>query len=234
MKDRLKEELFPLYEKLVNRVPDAQKENYAAFCMQWGKQFPSNPNEGILFVGRATNGWHYSALDPKRIFSEDPDLRVFNRENQMEWADGYVHKSAFWRVIKAVSQQNHAEPWYDHIAWSNLCKIAPEIEGNPSNSMYYDHLELNCAILKTEITILSPKVVVMLTKMNWAVDYLKYLNKGVIPALVATENWGNYQAQLYDIGNCFVVVSEHPMGKKESLHTEAIQRLINIACEKHI
>ena len=55
--EKLKSELSPLYDKLIKDVENEQPAEKAFFCMQWGKNFPNADNDGLMFVGRATNGW---------------------------------------------------------------------------------------------------------------------------------------------------------------------------------
>lgn len=231
MKELLKERLKPLYVELL----DNARSGDCAFCIQWGKEFPQESNTGLIFVGRAVNSWISDELDIECLFDERNDCRVFNRADQIEWVEnlrgnisGYnTNKSAFWRVIKQTTERLYpSDKWYKKIAWSNLCKLSPFDGGNPSNSAYYDQLKINKKILNTEFEVLSPKVIVFLTKYNWVkYYYTELLNQTVLP--IKTIIWGGgYKTYLYKIGDYYIIVSEHPMGKNEETHINALVELI--------
>lgn len=122
------EKLKPLYKDLLEHVSN-HEDAKSSFCVQWGKNFPTESHSGILFVGKAVNGWvDKNDTEPKtveRIF-DDKENPVFNRDDQMEWVekswrskvqwekgpDGkkhikegnyYTKRSPFWRVIRDVS-----------------------------------------------------------------------------------------------------------------------------------
>ena len=141
----LRKELKPLYENLLKNV--AEFDEKATFCMQWGENFPLEKHSGVMFVGRATNGWVTDCENVDVLFSDSEDA-IFNRHDQMKWVEnlsgntkGYnTRKSAFWRVIKKITKELYPEPWYSHVAWSNVCKVAPWKGGNPNDSLYYAQL----------------------------------------------------------------------------------------------
>lgn len=233
MKNRLKEALKPLYENLLKDVSNFDYSK-AFFCMQWGHNFPSQSNCGILFVGRAVNGWVTDSEDINLLFGTGDDT-IFDRFDQMKWVEnleqnksGYnTRKSAFWRVIKKIASHYYPQNWSSYIAWSNVCKVAPFEGGNPNDSLYYAQLE-NCQkILKKEIDILSPQFVVFFTGTGWAVDFLRFLNEGQVPHSVQTEKWNKYECKTYLIKDVHYILSEHPQGKKEKEHSNCIIKLIN-------
>ena len=229
-KDIIKEELFPLYQKLLS---ENTFENICAFCIQWGKNFSSTKNEGILFIGKAVNGWISDETDVNILFG-DSNNRIFARKDQMKWVhdlegdNNYnTKKTAFWRVIKQVTQNFYPkEEWYSYVAWSNLCKLAPAESGNPSDPLYYEQLDSCRKILEKEIEIFSPKFVVMLTS-GWEKDFLYYLNDNNHTESELKVNWSEYETKLYKIKDVVYIVSQHPQGKDENSHVEAITKLIN-------
>ncbi len=225
MKEKLREALKPLYASLLNNVSQFEGEK-AVFCMQWGKDFPTEQNTGILFVGRAVNGWD-TAENAEEIFEEGSGL--FAAENQMRWVEdgNELSVSAFWRVVKNVASHFYPDEWWAHVAWSNVCKIAPYAGGNPNDALYYAQLEDCCKILQEEIRILSPKVVVFLTGDGWANDVLRQLNDNEMPQVIKTETWESYECKVYKIGNVTCIVSVHPMTKAESPHSECLTKLIS-------
>ena len=81
---QFKECLLPLYAHMIQIVLDTGF-NYdtAKFCMQWGKNYPTSENEGILFYGRANNGWISSSNDVTDLFAEGSEDCIFALDNQM-------------------------------------------------------------------------------------------------------------------------------------------------------
>ena len=233
MKSRLKEVLRPLYENLLKDVSGFDYRK-AFFCMQWGRNFPCQPNCGILFVGKATNGWITDAEDINVFFGTGED-RIFDRFDQMQWVENLEHNqsgyntcnSAFWRVIKKVASYYYPQNWSSYIAWSNVCKAAPFAGGNPNDSLYYAQLEDCQKILKKEIEILSPKYVVFLTGKAWSVDFLRFINDGQETHSFQTEKWDKYECKTYLIKDVYCILSVHPQGKKETEHSDCIIKLIN-------
>ena len=178
MKESLKEKLYPLYNSLLETTI-SEKEIYT-FCMQWGNQFPLEEKSGILFVGKATNGWITNSKNIEILFGETEN-RIFARDDQMKWVGklensikGYnTRKSAFWRIIKNVSEYKYGKSeWHNKIAWSNLYKLSFE-KGNPDAKLKKSQLE-NCKkILETEIEILKPKYIVFITS-KWDIAIRKF------------------------------------------------------------
>jgi hypothetical protein len=228
----LRNALRPLYANLLDSI---KKYDYskAIFCAQWGTSFPIEQNTGIVFVGRATNGWITDSESIDVLFGDDPDA-IFNRDDQMEWVenlsgnmDGYnTRKSSFWRIIRNVSSHFYPDNWFSYIAWSNLCKVAPWVGGNPNDALFDAQFQDCEQILQTEIRILSPKVVVLLTGQSWARDFLKYLNRNQDTNSGCEVSWDDYECNVYKIGDITYILTEHPQGKKEDEHTKCLIELI--------
>lgn len=233
LKKQLREALLPLYRHLLESVSDFEYKK-VTFCMQWGSNFPTKKRSGFLFVGRATNGWISSSEDVDVLFGNSEDA-IFARSDQMQWVNnlegntdknGYnTRRSAFWRVIKSVTKHFYPQEWYSHIAWSNVCKVAPG-EGNPSDSLYGAQVDDCCKILEKEIEILSPSFVIMLTGDAWSKDFISFLNKGEKPNSIVTKSWDGYNCNVYKIEGVFYVVSEHPQSKPEDSHVLCLIDLI--------
>ena len=234
-KEKLKKELIPLYEELIKF---ANTEKHCAFCMQWGKNFPEK--NGVLFVGKAVNGWVTKEFTIDSIFHSDDAERVFDRPDQMEWVEEYWHEpnpdgwrassSAFWRVINGITLKLYPKEteinsgdWWKYIAWSNLYKLAPQSGGNPP--IRGGQLEACKKILQKEIEILSPKFVVLLTSWEWAKDFIESL-KNYNKDDFQTFEWDNYAAWLYQINGINYIVSEHPQGKPQEIHIDTIVEII--------
>ncbi|GAB6394121.1 MAG: hypothetical protein MdMp024_0433 [Bacteroidales bacterium] len=242
LKEKLKTELMPLYDELIKEAY-RDDDYHSIFCMQWGKKFPQEKNEGILFVGRATNGWsdpseHWgeNQVTAEKIFNDDENY-LFACDDQMKWVEdkwnnreGYnTKKSSFWRVIKDITKAFYPqEDWYNYVAWSNVCKIAPSGGGNPDDESYYNQLPACQKILQKEIEVLSPKYVVFLTGWDWAKDFVSYLNGNKEPEKSESIQWSDdYSADMYRIKDTTCIVSKHPERKPEENHISAIIEIIS-------
>lgn len=233
LKEKLENGLKPLYEELLSGSDvKFDKENETSFVLQWGDKFPVEKNEGILFVGKAVNGW---AKKEDQSFE-----KLFARGDQMKWVDDLWNrkeeyatgKSAFWRVIKGISSKyNETNPWYSHVAWSNLYKISPNKSqggGNPDKNAKDKQLNLCRKIFKTEIEILSPKYVILLTS-GWEskTGFLYYLNGNQHTKHIEEKTWGkDYKIKVYDINNTIFITTVHPQGKNEKEHIKKIVELL--------
>lgn len=226
---QLETKLKPLYGTLIRNVQHI-KGAKSFFCVQWGKNFPIGEQEGILFVGRATNGWVTDSEELEELFGNDQNKAIFNRENQMEWAEkrlGYnTRKSAFWRVIRQVAISYYPANWSSYIAWSNLYKVSPYQGGNPDYSFKAAQENVCHEILKNEIETLSPKIVIFLTGKSWAENFILYLNDHQPTKSTAREEWDKYVCKLYQINHTYYILSEHPERKKEEEHVRSILSLI--------
>ena len=231
MNKELKKVLKPLYEELAQVDPE---QEYITFCAQWGKKYQK---DGLLFVGRAVNGWITDCRDVELLFKEGDENQIFAREDQMRWIEdkNECSVSQFWRVVRAVSQDilGVGDDWYDHIAYSNLYKLAPD-GANPSNSLCKKQENVCYRIFKAEIETLQPKVVVLLAGVGWYYDFLCSLNNNSAPVLLDsieipyTED-KNFKIETYRIGDVIYIGSLHPQGKPEQPHIEGIIETIKKA-----
>jgi hypothetical protein len=232
MEKRLKEKLVPLYEKMLKDIPTNIR--LSPFCLQWGKDY--SINKGILFIGKATNGWVTDDRNVNNIFDEKNINRIFHRSDQMKWVEnldgntqGYnTRKSSFWRVIKGITQSIFGdENWSSKIAWSNLYKLAPYDEGNPTEVIKNIQLESCCEIIKTEIEILQPRIVVFFTS-GWEKNFLYYLNNNQHTHSAEKIHWNNgeFEINVYNVRNMIFIVSQHPQGKPEKEHIKTIVNII--------
>lgn len=227
---KILKEILPIYEKLHNKN---HFENVCTFCVQWGENFPKKESTGILFIGKANNGWITQETDTKLLFSETYENGIFARDDQMKWINnqdgskkGYnTRKSSFYRVMKRTSEQIYHQDWYSYIAWSNLFKIAPWKGGNPGKGLRDAQQEYCIEILQKEIEVLSPKFVIMLTS-GWESVFINSLRRNEVHDEKEVVTWGGYQTFLYEIDNVYYIVSPHPQGKKETEHINAISGLI--------
>lgn len=231
MKEELKKHLFPLYKNLLDKVKN--ENNIYTFCMQWGNKFPKESKSGILFVGKATNGWVNNSTEIEELFGTT-EKRIFDRGDQMKWVNKLennvksynTRKSAFWRVIKNVSEiKNGDDEWFNKVAWSNLYKVGPE-KGNPSERLKKLQIEECKKILETEIKILSPKYVIFLSS-GWEHSFLNYLINKAEKDNFKKIKWCNkYETKGFTINGINFITSVHPQGKNEKEHTKVIIEII--------
>lgn len=202
--------------------------------MQWGKQY-SLEVPRIVFVGRATNEWHGTEKDVKKLFG-DPENKetIFNCYDQMTWvardAQSSVYatnSSAFWRVIRAVSRNFFPDDELNYVAWSNVCKIQYVDGKNPSGPLYDAQIETCKKIFKAEMDVLKPDFVIMFIGEFGKTDILSYMNGGKMPECIEIKKWDCYLAEVYKIGYTTYICTEHPMRKNESEHIECIISLID-------
>lgn len=253
MKDELinnfKQELVTLYQDLIDSVKDYKNQSLRYYAAQWGECFPSGDNDGILFIGRATNDWRTDSEDVNILFG-DPYTTdtIFNCYDQMIWVENCAkqessdtynsNRSAFWKLIRRIARFHHKIDNVDRfgdlkkIAWSNICKVAP-YSGNPNDSLYYAQLDIAEKILETEIKYLSPKYLIFLTGWSWAADTITYLTKQSkedIENRIDWLEWGHnnkYRTGRLEMDNTVFIISEHPQGKNVDAHFDTIMKLIN-------
>ncbi len=202
-------------------------ENLSFFCTQWG----GNWDGGILFVGRATNGWSHIDLQ---------DL-PFNQSNQMKWVHDVWNApeedstwtgagSPFWRVIRRITShfypyKKECDKWYSHIAWSNIYKCSFTAGGNPTMRLMRETIKPCQRLLEVDLEMLKPKVVVMFTESNlssldepdrsWAGPFLKGFKK-----YKSIE--GECPLRIYRKGFMHVIVSERPECRPEDIRVQSI------------
>lgn len=235
---KLEQRLKPLYERLISDVSHLNREKYT-FAVQWGKHFPHKQKDGFIFVGRATNGWGEESkdIDIDTLFGETNDsATIFNCDDQMTWVEvdknGYQKgpaskASAFWRVIRAVACHFYPVDYINYIAWSNVCKIQYDDKKNPTGRLYDSQIDTCKEIFKTELDVLSPKFIIMFTGGYGESDMLSFLNGGEMPSAIDSANWGEYNVDVYAIGDMYFFCTEHPQGKAEQSHIDCLIELIN-------
>ena len=227
---KLREYIFPIYKDL---FANNTFEEICTFAIQWGKDYPIEKNKGFLFVGKAVNGWVTKDQNVDTLFDEQNQDRVFNRDDQIKWVEnlsgntnGYnTRKSAFWRLVKTVAVSHYGHDWYRHIAWTNLYKVAPWEGGNPSESLKHKQQKHCIELLKTEIDIMAPEFVIMLTS-GWEEPFIEELKKGKQYNYITERKWGKYKSILIVIDGVKYIISQHPQGKVEGEHMAAINDLI--------
>jgi len=231
MKEVLKNSIIEIYREMLTTI--SSKDKLFPFAIQWGIDYPKQKNEGILFVGKSTNGWVTSSKNIDVLFGET-NKKIFARHDQMSWVtdlegDNEIYntkKSAFWRVIKGISKDIYkVNNWYDKVAWSNLYKVGYS-EGNPNENLKREQLQFCKKILEQEIEILSPKFVIFLTS-GWENPFIEFLAKGQKIKIDKKVAWDKkYKSESFKLGNTIYIKSYHPQGKKEIEHRKAITKIV--------
>ena len=224
MKEKLKEALRPIYDKMLKYTSingwretiDGEERAYPCMAPVVGNNYPKEPRTGFMFYGRANNGWEEGVNDTfDTIYNAQLDgLYEYIKDN----------KSAFFRVAGRVFSECYGDDWLNHVVYSNLYKVSRH-EKNPTDPECRVQLEYVKEIFEKEVETMSPKFVVLLTGENWAKDFVWHINGNEIPAPLETKKWSDdyrYSLSVYKIDEVYYIVSEHPQGKKEDLHAEAI------------
>ena len=97
--------------------------------------------------------------------------------------------------------------------------------GNPTDTICGTQWEYVTEIFKKEIKTLSPKFVVMFAGKCWADDFVWYVNGKKKPEPLETIEWDEnygYEINIYKIEEVYYLITEHPQGKNETLHAQAI------------
>ena len=224
MKEKLKEALRPIYDKMLKDTSingwretiDGEERAYPCMAPVVGNNYPKEPRTGFMFYGRANNGWEEGVND---TFDT-----IYNA--QLDGLYKYIekNKSAFLRVPGRVFSEYYGDDWLSHVVYSNLYKVSRH-EKNPTDPECRVQLEYVKEIFEKEVETMSPKFVVLLTGENWAKDFILYINGEEMPQPLETIIWDEdygYSLSVYKIDEVYYIVSEHPQGKKEDLHAEAI------------
>ncbi len=239
MKEEMKTKLMPLYEEMLSKFEG--KGQLTTFCARWEKNFPQEKGKGILFVGRVVRkGTENTTIGIENLFSDTHKNRILQPDYSISWVesnsrvkhkkgDYNVNRSAFWQVIKGVSQKIYGKnnEWYSHIAWTNLYKVSPTV-GNPTTHQEKIQLPYCVKILKAEIEVLQPKFVIFLTSRREEYNGFIKENYGTLEKL-DIKKWKNdkYETKLYKVNNdLYFVKSYHPQGKPIQQHIDIIYDLI--------
>lgn len=141
----------------------------------------------LFVIGRAVNGWETLPCESGETFSKAAEQEFnavgftwianngesfYSLHNIPE--DGeptyYLSKSPFWRTTEKIWRGLSGSDdfrFVDHIAWSNLYKIAPKQTGNPSTTMCKKQFAACRDILDAEIRAYKPTHILFITGYEW-------------------------------------------------------------------
>ena len=142
----------------------------------------------FLIYGQATNGWkpafHVDNL-PDNLLKESIEYSNTTDQGELcpldwvnrKWTEHKLYRSFFWNVTyKLINLYNGKkkddDDWRIHLVWSNLMKISPAEGGNPYGVEWDSQFEGAKKLFTREIEEIRPKLVIILTNWNWAVDFL--------------------------------------------------------------
>lgn len=138
------------------------QNDLAVFYAMTGKKYQAQKNK-LLIIGRANNGWNRGFDN----LEDDHFNWVKNRNGVLSNGDGYnLNSKPFWGIAARISEginPGNDEKWVDDIAWSNLYKVVPATEGNPSDEMCRKQGKICQQILKEEINSFRPDYIVLIT-----------------------------------------------------------------------
>lgn len=223
------------------------KEYLTAFFPMVGANYKAGESGALLVVGRAVNGWE----DDKEYWWRAGDFcenvvckaakqaEASSRQgggSPMSWVyapkkgDYNANRSAFWRVTKQVltavttDEEFCEDSWAEFLAWSQLFKVAPACGDNPWGSVREAQLDHSRSLLRMEVDLLQPRIVLLLTGWEeWAADLLDDLD---------LEADGGPRTSKQDLvewsgrskgGETRWIVCKHPQGKDEGRMVEAIK-----------
>jgi len=182
----------------------------------------------FLVYGRATNGWDFGDMGGWEISEIDKNISQIIADgkemSKYNWEAGEVSKnSAFWALVKNILKIFYKikddKDLLKYFTWSNLMKIAPAEKGNPTVVQWRNQLPKCKEIFKMEIDILKPKNVLLITGLDWAYDFIKFLK--LDPEKMKD---GKLINGTYDYNGTKIVVCERPEGKNQEEFYSAVKR----------
>ncbi len=214
------------YSEIKDKLPKMEKEcpdgELTWFIAQCGDNYPKEYNTGIVFYGRANNGW-------------DPEV-----EHSMDELSQQSFRPFFY-LIKSITEKYYAQEWYSHIAWSNVCKIIPWNGGkNPSNALWYTQYKYMCDIIRAELKVLQPHIVIVITGntagARWDGPFFKDCEEEKYKIcskvwLAAEKNQKNHKdctATLYKMDGRLYIITDRPESRPIEPHVECIFNLIEM------
>lgn len=236
-----------LYEKLYNDSNCSYRyggkklslNDLAHFVAMKGDKYATDTIR-LFVIGRATNGWEGLDCKSALLFGEDAEKQfnepgftwIANDSNSLhnipednESKIYYLSKSSFWRVIEKIWRGLTGSSdfrYIEHIAWSNLYKIAPD-GANPTNYMCSKQLSACKEILEAEIHAYNPTHILIISGYNWyaceGYDFStifsnnEYHGSYTKDSKIYVEGKATYQFNNISIP---VVITCRPEGKNES------------------
>lgn len=237
--------LLDLYDEMLGAIEKnyKSKETLVTHYPMKGKLYAGD----LMVIGRAVNGWRKETywipndhnLEERKEYlhnlesshnpiNECPLEWVKNRWTPQEKGSYCTKKSAFWRMIyKTMCDLELREDWASKIIWSNLYKVAPAANKNPSTLLQKAQRDYCIQILKEEINRWRPRNILFLTGMDWANPFIKEIEGFEIESTDSLElvdgfgeiRQGDYKGR--------IIIAKHPQGKNEGKMNGEIKGLFS-------
>lgn len=232
MRTRLAQALSPIYREMWEHTPGHPTKGKAIFSPQWGSKW--SPNNGIMIVGKATNGWGHNiddTFDGDAFSSKATDITwvqdtFYRPEENHHW---YGNKSAFFRVQKKISltanPNSNDNDWEQWLVFTDLYKIVPAEDGNPTTRMIDAQRDLCIESLRREIEIFAPRAIVFLTSF-WETSFIQRIISESFVHQLITIGDGNTACRYGIWEDRKIICTSHPQGKREDEIVANIARIL--------
>lgn len=133
----------------------------------------NNTSFKLLYAGRAVNGWEYDWHEDsleglvEQVFNHGFDIKDI-ADKPVQPCGYNFNGSPFWQLCHQImDDKGESESWSNKVAWSNLFKVAPFTGRNPNNKQIKIQIKACIDLLKMEIEIYKPALVVLVTDIWW-------------------------------------------------------------------
>lgn len=227
------EKLIAEYQKMILRLHSSKneyvEEDLVIFSPARGRAY----NTELMVYGRAVNDWknYFHKHNEASIVDLVNDMKSCLENDNLDWVlnswginDGEYNtkRSAFWRAVWKLSEQFSGDDKnpIDTIVWSNLYKVAPSGGGNPSTQLKNVQFDSCLELVRLELEIFKPQYVVFFTDYyGWVEPFVKGL-----PIQKIDRNDEGFIKFIGTYNGSNIVVAQHPQGKPEDEHIEAIMK----------
>lgn len=245
-------ELTKLYSQLIIDTEEyRQKEknkgkSYVLFGAIAGRSYQRN---GLMIIGKATNGWHRYVDSVNDLFSGKDKL--FDYPDKLTEVKNNNYQSRYWQVLSIIGENLFGENWEESILYSNYYKIAPDEEsepnGTPPKTLRNLQEETCKEILKLELDTFSPKHILAFTGCNVKdMDFSERLMSTLISHILPNysgEHWpapiekifwgdGKFALEIYKLDDTYIYLSEHPDRKPRDEHAGLIIKTLQSYFDK--
>ena len=205
--------LYQAMELEVRNLPDFYNQDLRTFTTQVGELYPEEQNKGILFYGRATNGW---------------DDSCHEKIEDILWGQT---RRPFFNLIYHLGREYYGDDYCYSVAWGNISKITLN-GGNPSDKLWYAQYSGMRRIIRKEIEILSPEIIVLVTGDtaggHWEAPFFEEFPdlKEVEHIVWAISRGKECTATLFVNDSFKVVVTDRPESRPIRPHARALLQLL--------
>lgn len=198
--------LESLYENFISEIQPIYGKSHGLFTLHKGKN-SEVLDKRILFLGRENRGQGNILENSKGFKIENDDLSWLKDKYKFT-------KSPFWRVmgksLRDAYELKYTAEIFEHLYWTNLYKISPVCKNENTKKARQNQLE-NCKmILKQEILLVKPNIVVAFTG-DWINAFKDVFNEKIKQT---NKSIKTYNCDIE--GHQFTLLAlPHPQGKTE-------------------